>query len=94
MVILLRRARSAMRQLICLLAAAAVVSATAAHAEDVSFDAWVEQVRAEAAQRGLSSPAVQSALADIKFIDRVIELDRRQPELTQTLLAIYGRPHH
>lgn len=84
MVILLRRARSAMRQLICLLAAAAVVSATAAHAEDVSFDAWVEQVRAEAAQRGLSSPAVQSALADIKFIDRVIELDRRQPELTQS----------
>ncbi|NJO56595.1 MAG: lytic murein transglycosylase [Rhodospirillales bacterium] len=41
-------------------------------------------MRAEAAQRGLNSPAVQAALADVRHVDRVIELDRRQPELTQT----------
>ncbi|MFO1145675.1 MAG: lytic murein transglycosylase [Rhodospirillales bacterium] len=58
--------------------------AAAAPGGDAAFDAWVEQIRSEAAQRGLTSPAVQVALADVQHVDRVIELDRRQPEITQT----------
>lgn len=56
----------------------------AAQSGDAAFDAWLEQIRGEAAQRGLTSPAVQLALADVQHVDRVIELDRRQPEMTQT----------
>ena len=56
----------------------------AAYSEDPAFDAWMEGVRAEAAQRGFTSPAVEMALAGAQPLDRVLELDRRQPELTQT----------
>lgn len=56
----------------------------AAYSEDPAFDTWMEGVRAEAAQRGFTSPAVEMALAGAQPLDRVLELDRRQPELTQT----------
>lgn len=65
---------------VCVLAA----GTAAAYSDDPGFDAWLEGVRAEAAQRGLASAAVQAALANARQIDRVIELDQRQPELTQT----------
>ena len=48
------------------------------------FDAWLGEVRIEAAQRGLAGPAVDAALSRAQHLDRVIELDGRQPELTQT----------
>ncbi|HYN38841.1 MAG TPA: lytic murein transglycosylase [Rhodospirillales bacterium] len=67
-----------------LVAALLVVAAPQARAQDPAFEAWVEEVRAEAARRNLNSPEVQVALADVRHVDPVIELDRRQPELTQT----------
>ena len=55
-----------------------------AHAAPASFDGWLAEVRADAVQRGLVNPAVDDALARVRYVDRVVELDRRQPELTQT----------
>lgn len=81
---LLRHPRSAACHAAILLLVGTLVVRSAVHAQDVAFDAWLAEVRAEAAQRGLSSPAVQLALAEADHVDQVIELDRRQPELTQT----------
>ena len=74
------RASRMVLAVVCALAA----GTAAAYSDDPAFDAWLEGVRAEAAQRGLASAAVQAALANAQQIDRVIELDQRQPELTQT----------
>ena len=66
------------------LGAVAAVVNRAAEASSAEFDAWLDGVRREAQQRGLSKRAIDAALADIAPIPRVIELDRRQPETTLT----------
>ena len=48
------------------------------------FAAWLEDLRREAAETGVSGTTLDSALAGLEPIPRVIELDRRQPEFTQT----------
>ena len=58
-----------------------------AHAQTpdaLSFAAWLEQLRREAAETGVSVTTLDSALAGLEPNPRVIELDRRQPEFTQT----------
>lgn len=49
-----------------------------------SFDRWLEGLRHEAREQGISSATLNAALAAVRPSDRVIELDRRQPEFTQT----------
>lgn len=48
------------------------------------FAAWLAGVRAEAAKRGVSPATLDAALGGVRPLDRVIELDRRQPEFSQT----------
>ena len=48
------------------------------------FDAWLQDLRAEARNAGIGAGTLESALANVAPINRVIELDRRQPEFTQT----------
>ncbi len=48
------------------------------------FSAWVEGVKQEAIKKGISSRTVDAALRNVVHIDRVIELDRKQPEGTKT----------
>jgi membrane-bound lytic murein transglycosylase B len=49
-----------------------------------SFDAFLDGVRAEARRAGVSQATLQRALSGLRPIERVLELDRRQPEFTQT----------
>ena len=49
-----------------------------------TFPGWLEQLRAEARKKGVSANVVSAALTDIAPIPRVLELDQRQPEYTQT----------
>lgn len=49
-----------------------------------NFETWLEGIRAEAASKGLAGGAIDEALARARYVDRVVELDGRQPELTQT----------
>ncbi len=62
-----------------------------AEANPTDFGSWLEGVRREARQRGLSSRAIDAALADVAPIPRVIELDRRQPETTLTFAEYIAR---
>jgi len=48
------------------------------------FGLWLAELRKEAAKQGVSQSTLDSALSDLKPIERIIELDRRQPEFTQT----------
>ncbi len=48
------------------------------------FAEWLAELRAEAREQGISEATLDAALADVKPIIRVVELDRKQPEVTQT----------
>ena len=51
---------------------------------DQAFLDWLEALRAEARGKDISDATLDAALRDIAPVMRVIELDRRQPEFTQT----------
>lgn len=60
--------------------------AAAAPAPDAkpAFDAWLAAARSEALAKGIQPATVTAALTGIAPIPRVVELDGRQPEFTQT----------
>ncbi len=49
-----------------------------------SFDVWLGELRTEALSRGIRAATLDEAFKGLVPIGRVIELDRRQPEFTQT----------
>jgi len=49
-----------------------------------AFSYWLEGLRDEARRKGISNATLDAALHDVMPVMRVIELDRRQPEFTQT----------
>ncbi len=71
-------------------------SAPAAMAQSTSegqppFDEWLKTLQAEAVGRGFDAATVDRALAGVQPIDRVIELDRKQPEFTLTFGGYMSR---
>jgi len=59
---------------------AAVLST--AHAQQRTFDAWLEGFRSAALAASISQATVDSALAGLTPLEEVIERDRAQPEFT------------
>lgn len=51
---------------------------------DAAFPAWLETLKQEARAAGISDRTLDATLSDAKLLPRVVELDRRQPEFTQT----------
>ena len=48
------------------------------------FSSWLSELRTEAHAKGISDETLDKAFNGLRPIPRVIELDRRQPEFTQT----------
>ncbi|MGB0671007.1 MAG: lytic murein transglycosylase [Rhodospirillales bacterium] len=80
--------RSASRSLMgaTLLAISALFGANV-RAEQPPFDQWLTGVEREAVARGLSADFAARALSGVQQVERVIELDNKQPEFTQTFWA-------
>ncbi|MHB1092715.1 lytic murein transglycosylase [Thiobacillus sp.] len=55
------------------------------------FDAWLGDFRQDAKAQGISSATLDAALTGVVPNERVIELDRRQPEFLQTFSSYLGR---
>ena len=49
-----------------------------------SFDVWLADFRRDAASQGISARAL-SALDNVRYIERIIELDRHQPEFVRPI---------
>jgi len=49
------------------------------------FARWVADFRASARAAGITEATLRSALDDVQYLPRVIELDRAQPEFTRTV---------
>ena len=76
-----------MRKLFVLLAA---LAAFPAHAQS-GFDNWLAAFRQEAAAQGISQATLDAALTGLVPAERVVDLDRRQPEFMQTFADYLGR---
>ncbi|CAA7613370.1 putative Membrane-bound lytic murein transglycosylase B [Magnetospirillum sp. LM-5] len=48
------------------------------------FQTWLKEVERDALAQGIKAETVETALSGIQHIDKVVELDRRQPEFTIT----------
>ncbi len=56
-----------------------------------SFDQCIDDIRTEAQTRGISAATTETLLAEVTPSERVIELDRSQPEFTSTLHGYLNR---
>jgi membrane-bound lytic murein transglycosylase B len=56
--------------------------ALAASLQDVPFGAWLDNFRSEARQRGYSDELLDKTVGNLEPLERAIETDRAQPELT------------
>lgn len=55
-----------------------------AFAQSQDYNSWLVGMRAEAARQGISENTINAALYNIEPKQRIIELDRKQPEGTKT----------
>ena len=81
---------------ICALAlGAALLAMVPAQAQEptapADFATWLDGVKRDAIKRGVSAETAERALKDVAPVERVIQLDRRQPEFTQTFWSYLGR---
>ncbi len=60
------------------------VMLSASFASADGFVEWLDLLKEEAASRGISANTLDTALAGVQPIERVIELDRNQPEFKKT----------
>jgi len=64
--------------------AAAPAPTAAMPSMPAGYQAWLQQVRADARARGISQATIQAALDNVVPIPRILELDARQAEYSQT----------
>jgi membrane-bound lytic murein transglycosylase B len=50
-----------------------------------AFDRWVTNFRTSARAAGIDEVTLNVAFADVRYLPRVVELDRAQPEFTRTV---------
>lgn len=62
-----------------------------AGAQDAEFEVWLNGVRKDAAAAGVSRATIEAALTGLAPIERVLELDRKQPEFTRTFWSYLDR---
>jgi len=56
-----------------------------------AFDSWLAAFRQDAVAQGISPATLDAALTGVTPIERVVELDQRQPEFLQTFADYLGR---
>jgi len=63
----------------------------AAQSQEPGFAECVTGLQARARAEGISPPIVDDVLGQVNYLPRVIELDRKQPEFTQTFADYFSR---
>ncbi|MER2513318.1 MAG: lytic murein transglycosylase [Nitrosomonas ureae] len=69
---------------------AELISLSFAYADTASFGECISRMKILARSGGISDRTVNQVLDKVKHIPRVIELDRRQPEFTQTFSGYFN----
>ncbi|MGM0542182.1 MAG: lytic murein transglycosylase, partial [Pseudomonadota bacterium] len=55
------------------------------------FQRWLVEFKIQAVQAGISKQTLSDAFADVQLNQKVLELDRRQPEFTSTFFEYFNR---
>lgn len=86
-------ARTVRRLIAAGAAALALMAGGSAWAQEAGkdFATFLQELEADAVSRGISPQTATTALGGLQHLDRVIELDRKQPEFTFTLQEYLGR---
>ncbi|MEE4251200.1 MAG: lytic murein transglycosylase [Alcanivoracaceae bacterium] len=69
----------------------ATLNANAQTANPAEFVVCVERLQSTALERGINEVVVKRDLAAVNYVERVIELDRRQPEFTESFATYFER---
>ena len=69
----------------------AVLSGNVQAENPAAFSVCVEQLKSTARERGISEAVVERDLAAVNYVERVIELDRRQPEFSESFATYFER---
>ena len=64
---------------------AAVEEGHAPEQPEQAFARWVKAFAVTAREAGIAEETLRRAFDDLRFVPRVVDLDRRQPEFTQTV---------
>jgi len=51
-----------------------------------TFESWLAQTKIEARAHGISHATIDAAFSDVALIQRVVELDKKQPETKKTFV--------
>ncbi|WP_246065449.1 lytic murein transglycosylase [Hydrocarboniclastica marina] len=65
--------------------------ALAQSASEIEFKQCVGNLQAKAVEQGISKQVVDDVLGQVRYQEKVIELDSKQPEFTQTFADYFGR---
>ena len=85
-----RPAASLASGLICIWTVTSAIWSMPVHAQNREFLVWLEGVKAEARQIGISENIIKSALTGVQPVARIIKRDRNQSEFKLTL-SIYKK---
>jgi membrane-bound lytic murein transglycosylase B len=58
---------------------------THADAQQQRLEAWLAGFRAQARQAGIDEATLQAAFSEVRYLPRIVELDRAQPEFTRSV---------
>jgi lytic murein transglycosylase len=64
---------------------AAIEEGPSLEGTEQAFGRWVKAFAATAREAGIAEETLRSAFDDVRFVPRVVDLDRHQPEFTQTV---------
>ena len=78
-------------QIVALIFSCAIFQSPVLAQEMPSFDSWLRALKEESLQRGISAETVERAFSEITPpVKRIVENDRKQPEVVQTYAAYLG----
>jgi membrane-bound lytic murein transglycosylase B len=67
------------------IAPAQAAEPTPAEVQQQRLQAWLAGFRAQARQAGIDEATLQAAFSEVRYLPRIIELDRAQPEFTRSV---------
>ena len=83
--------RNIIRYLVCGSVLVLLASEPALAEDDAAFRQWVSDFRQEALTSNIAVQAVDVTLAQVSYLPRVVELDRKQPEFVTSFSAYVNR---
>jgi membrane-bound lytic murein transglycosylase B len=86
-----RWTRRSLWSVACLFIVPITIAAAAESANPADFATCVAGLQSKARAAGISEPVVRDVLGAVERVDKVIELDRKQPEFTATFTEYYTR---